>query len=57
MVVRNEGGRADRVVGCHWDVAAERVAGVDYQVRWRGGRVAELSPAGTNCSHYWWRRQ
>lgn len=35
---------------------AERVAGVEYAVRWKGGRVIEVLPTARHCRHYWWRR-
>jgi hypothetical protein len=32
----------------------ESIAGRDYRVRWKGGRVIEVAPTG-DCDPYWWR--
>jgi hypothetical protein len=34
---------------------SERIAGSEYQVEWRGGRVVRILPAATGRAPYWWR--
>ncbi len=34
---------------------AETIAGKDYQIDWRGGRVVKVSPQAAGCDPYWWR--
>jgi hypothetical protein len=34
----------------------ERIAGVEYTVRWKGDRAIEVLPAARHCGHFWWRR-
>ena len=33
----------------------EWIAGNQYQVCWKGGRVADILPPATGCAPYWWR--
>jgi hypothetical protein len=34
----------------------ESIAGNQYQISWRGGRVVDVLPPAIGCSPYWWRQ-
>jgi hypothetical protein len=33
----------------------EEIAGAQYLVHWRGGRVVDIRPHSSGCAPYWWR--